>query len=251
MPLGQVAFLSPDKVVVAAGREVLEVQLQDDNAMPVRKLSMGSEDVLAVAVSPDRTKIAFGGRDRTVDVIEVETGKFLFRLPGANNRYSAVAAADKGQRFATATIDYRFSNHLPTKDLRFAARYQTYFSGEQNATRINPSVVRIWSSDDGRMTGILPLTDWQVTAIDFTPGGEQLAVSGWLPSSRGMLSVWDVTSGKRLREWTAGPAEVLTLAVAPDGLTLASGDAAGNLVVWDLHSGTSVAVRTFLTRLKP
>jgi WD40 repeat protein len=243
--VGQVAFLAPDKVVVAAGREVLEVELQNDSAVHGRKLSSGSEDVLTVAISPDQTKLAFGGRDRTVDVIEVATGKLLVRLPGANCRFSAVAVADKGQRFATATIDYRFSNHLPTKDLRFAPRYQAYFSGDQNSSRMNPSEVRIWSSDEGRMTEILPLEHWQVTAIDFVPGGQHLVVAGWLPNRCGMLSVWDVTSGKQVREWSTGAAEVLTAAVAPDGLTLASGDAGGNLDVWDLQSGAKRRTENF------
>ena len=129
--------------------------------------------------------------------------------------------------------------------------YQAYFSGDQNASRFNSSEVRIWSSDDGQLKSILPLKHWQVTAIDFVPGGRQLVVAGWLPNRSGMLSVWDAASGKSLREWATGPAEVLTVSVAPDGLTLASGDAGGNLDVWDLQSGRSAAARTFRIRSSP
>ena len=44
-------------------------------------------------------------------------------------------------------------------------------------------------------------------------------------------------AGTAVRKFAVGKAEVLSIAVSPDGRTLASGDGAGNLELWDVPSG--------------
>ncbi len=233
----QVAFVAPTTVVLSAGREILSLDLQGDNSTRPRKIWSHSKEVLAVAVSPDRRLVASGGADRTVDIIDVSTGKLIQRLPGLMDCISSVAASVDGKRFATATIDIRFAKHDPESETTFAARYKKYFSEAANTDRLQPGEVRIWSTDDGRMQSMLPLPPSQVSAIDFIPRTSQLAVAGWLPEKGGMLSLWDTSDGKHLRDFAAGSAEVLSIAVSPDGRTLASGDADGNVNLWDVQSG--------------
>ncbi len=207
--------------------------------------------MLAVAVSPDRRLAASGGADRTVDVVDVATGKLVHRLPGYTDVVSSVATTSDGKRLATSTIDVRFSNRLLEVDESFAARYKNYFADDVsgsaseganasdggNAGRMQPGEVRIWTMADGRQHTMLPLPSCQVTAVAFIPNSDQLAVSGWLPGKGGMLSLWDTSGGKHLRDFAAQKAEVLSIAVSPDGRTLASADADGNLDLFDVQSG--------------
>jgi WD40 repeat protein len=238
----QVAFVGPTSVVVTAGREVLSIDLQAEDSTPPRKLWMHSGDVLSVAVSPDRRLVASGSADRTVDVVDIASGKLVYRLPGLTDRFSSVAASQDGKRFATATIDFRFTSRVGISDTSFAARHKKYFADDANAGRMQSSEVRIWSADDGRQESKLPLPACQVTAIELIPHSDQLAVAGWVPENGGigkggMLSVWDSKTGKLVRDLAAPAAEVLAIAVTADGRTLASSDVDGNLDIWDLQSG--------------
>ncbi len=237
VPVHQVAFITPTSVVVAAGREVLAVDLQGNDSDRPRKIWSHSDDVLTIAVSPDGRLVASGGADHTVDLVELSTGKLVHRLPGLVDRFSSVAASSDGQRFATATIDERFSTQLPAREASFAARYKNHFADASNTDRLQPSEVRIWSTQDGRQQSLLPLPVSQVTAIDFIPQSQQLAVAGWQPGKGGMLSVWDLNSARQAQEFPSSSSEVLSIAVSPDGRTLASGDAEGNLNEWDVSSG--------------
>jgi WD40 repeat protein len=243
--VGQVAFLSPSTVVVGAGRELLAIDLAGDEPMRRRKISSLSEDILSVALSPDRALVACGGKDRTADLIEISTGKLVYRLPGLADRFSAVAASGDGKRFATATIDRRLSMQLPEGVVSFAARNQKFFSGDANADRVHPSEVRIWSAKDGRLQCTLSEPPAQFTAIAFIPHGDQLAMAGWALGKGGMLSLWDSQGGKKLRDLPSRTAEILAIAASPDGRTLASGDVEGNLDFCDLQTGA----RTRSTKL--
>jgi WD40 repeat protein len=233
-----VAFVSPTKIVVAAGRDVLLVDLQGESSTRPRTVWSHSKDVLVVAVSPDCGMLASGGADRAVDLVKISTSKLVHRLPGLVDHISSVATSSDGNRFATATIDARFLHHLPANESPFAVRYKAYFSNDSNVDRIQPSEVRIWSAQDGRLESMLPVAKSQVTAIKFIPQTGHLAVAGWMPQKGGMLGIWDAEGGKQLCDLSGQKAEVLSIAVSPDGRTLASGDADGNLDLWDVQSGT-------------
>ena len=233
----QVAFVAPTTVVVAAGQQVLSLDLHGDDASRPRTVCSHSGDVLALAVSPDGGLLASGGADRTVGVVDVSTGKSIHRLPGLTDIVSSVATSPDGKQFATATIDVRFSTRVPSTESSFAARFKTYFSDDGNRGRPQPSEVRIWSTRDGRLQALLPLPANQVTAIDYLPNSDLLAVAGWLPGKGGMLALWDVKGPKHVRDFALQTAEVLSVAAAPDGRALASGDADGNVDLWDVQSG--------------
>ena len=231
----QVAFVSNTTVVFGAGRELLSLDLKDQSPSP-RRIWSHSQDVLAVAISPDRKLVASGGTDRNVDLVDLATGKLVHRLPGLTDMTSAVTTSGDGQRFATATIDLRFTNRLPEADGAFAVRHAQYFGDEANAGRIQPGEVHIWSATDGRLQSRLPLPACQVTDVEFIPDSDLLAVAGWLPGKGGLLSIWDAATNKHLYTLPTTGAEVLTLSASPDGQTIASGDADGNLALWDITS---------------
>lgn len=237
VPVRQVAFVAPTTVIVGAGRELLSIDLQGDDSMHPHKIWSHSNDILAIAVSRDFRQVASGGADRTVDLVDIPTRKLVRRLPGLMDGISSVATSSDGKRFATATIDLRFSNYLPANEASFAARYKTSFSAAANIGRFQPREVRIWSTVNGRLQSMLPLPASQVTAIKFIPRSNQLAVAGWMPEKGGMLSLWDVDGGGHLRDFANRSAEVLSIAVSPDGQTLVSGDANGNVALWNVQSG--------------
>jgi WD40 repeat protein len=60
-------------------------------------------DVWCVAFSPDGTRLAAGGRDRSVRVFDVQTGRELLALRGPTGTVMCVAFSPDGQRIAAGS----------------------------------------------------------------------------------------------------------------------------------------------------
>lgn len=67
--------------------------------------------------------------------------------------------------------------------------------------------------------------------VAFTPDGNGMLVGG--PRER--VQLWDVPSREKRCEWNWRLEKLMSLAVAPDGLTAAAGGRLGRVVVWDLE----------------
>ncbi|MBL9122705.1 MAG: WD40 repeat domain-containing protein, partial [Planctomycetaceae bacterium] len=248
IPLGagaarQVAFPSPDKLLVTSGNRVLEVDAAENGEPQPRLFWSHSEEVQSLAISPDGRLVACGGIDRTADIVESATRKLVHRLPGLTDIYSAVNVSADGRHFAAATLDVRFSNRRPATDESFAARSAEYFGNESNQGRMQAGGVQVWSLADGRRAALLPLpAGMQVTAVKLVPDSQFVAIGGWLTGEQGKLALWDWKAGQPVREYLGNETEVLSLAVSPDGRYVVSGNAAGEVNVYDL--ATSAPLHT-------
>ena len=79
---------------------------------------------------------------------------------------------------------------------------------------------------------VLRLTGTRYYAATFTPDGKHLVTGGDHPR----VAVWDLTSDQPAHAWEIDAA-VRSLALAPDGKTLAGADVDGHVHVWLLPAG--------------
>jgi WD40 repeat protein len=85
-----------------------------------------------------------------------------------------------------------------------------------------------------------PLVD-RVNAVRFSPDGKTLAVGGGEPSRSGDISLWDVATGKLVKNWPERHTDaVLSLEFSPNGKLLASGGADKLARITDVATGKSV-----------
>ena len=82
--------------------------------------------------------------------------------------------------------------------------------------------------EDGGIERTLP-TGEGTMSLDFSPDGRMLAVS-----CEGVLSLWDVATGRRLRTLSHNSA-VLPVSFSPDGRYIACGRHGGHVVVWGIR----------------
>lgn len=73
--------------------------------------------------------------------------------------------------------------------------------------------------------------EWVALAV--TPDGQSVVVGG----SDGALGVWDIATGRLLRQVQIHAASVYALAVSPDGHSVLSAGREEDAVVWDLRTG--------------
>jgi WD40 repeat protein len=172
----------------------LKTKLQPDTVLV---LGGHTEEVWAVAVTPDGTRAVSASFDRTLRVWDLATGKALATLEGHTEGVHAVAVTPDGSRAVSPSFDRS---------------------------------LRVWDLATGKALAILEGHIARVRAVAVTPDGTR-AVSG---SEDKTLRVWDLATGKALATLEGHTGVVRAVAVTPDGTRAVSASSDRTLRVWDL-----------------
>ena len=151
-----------------------------------------TDDVISVAFHPNRRILASGGRDYTIKLWEVDTGRELRTFKGHTGSVRSVAFQSDGRLLA---------------------------SGSEDGT------IRIWEVETGRQARTITGNNGGITASAFSPDG-RLLVGG---SEKGMIGVWEVDTGRQVRILMGHDFQVTAVAFQPDGRLLASGSGDGTV----------------------
>src|SRR6266446_3653696 len=165
--------------------------------------------VTSVAWSPDSTRIASAGYDKTVQVWDATAGKHLFTCQGHSDRVLCVAWSPDGKRLASASVD---------------------------------RTVQVWDAISGKSIFThAGHSTFAVNAVAWSPDGKLLASA----SDDKTVQVWDLTVGRRIFTYDEHTDGVTALAWSPDGKRMASGGH-GKVLVWDPGKGTRQNIFTYL-----
>jgi WD40 repeat protein/tetratricopeptide (TPR) repeat protein len=253
-----VAVFTPD------GKQLL---LRSDKRVRVLDATTGKvccditseQSISCAALSPGGTRLVTGGKDRIVRFWDADTGKPVGPVLQHFHPVQHLAFSPDGQRLATGGGTYPFEAHGQSADR---------FLGE----------VRLWKADTGELLFHLPHRD-RVDAMLFSPDGQVIITSsGWMGES---YSLWEADTGrpigtpipaphrglilnaddrifepldllssadnKPFARTITHPFEVTALAFNPDGKTLLTASANGNMQgnhgvgrLWDVRSGLPV-----------
>jgi WD40 repeat protein/predicted TPR repeat methyltransferase len=211
----------------------------------VRTLGFSPNGQVLAAASWDGPNILWGisGQQRLGQSLETPNVTCaVFNLQGDT---LALGGEDTVKVFAT---DALFTPGAHPKILPGKAQ-QVVFSpdGKLLAAVDDARAVTLWDLDRGKpVTEPLQLTDasgsWRGKRVALTWEGADrvLAAKSWeLGDTSGYaISLWDVRQRQLLGEPLRGHKEqVLCMAFSPDARTLASGDAEGNIRLWDVATG--------------
>jgi WD40 repeat protein len=243
-----IAFFPNGKHVVVGGNHrdggVLQVWEVGSNKL-LRKFEGHTDEVWAVAVSPDGKTIASGSQDKTVRIWDVGTGKEIAQLPKFGDRVTSVAFSPDNKTLLAGSFDktavlYDIAAKKVTftlkqhKDLVLGVAFAS--DSKTCATVSKDKTVVVWNADTGKLVRGLAFPDF-FSSVRFTPDNK-LIFAGGTEGKKGdhAIKMVDLKEAKGKALMFKGHEDsILALSLTEDGKTLASCGYEDNTArVWDV-----------------
>ncbi|ULB45466.1 WD40 repeat domain-containing protein [Limnospira fusiformis KN01] len=186
--------------------------------------------VRAVAITPDGKRAVSASMDKTLKLWDLERGTELATLKG-HRWVNAVAIAPDGKRAVSA------SGQLKLWDLERGTELATLKGhsdsvwgvaiapdGKRAVSASDDSTLKLWDLETGTALATLTGHSLPVRAVAIAPHGKQAVSGSWDET----LKLWDLATGEVLATFI-GDGEMLSCAIAPDGVTVVAGDLAGRV----------------------
>jgi WD40 repeat protein len=204
-----------------------------------RDLLETTDSVFAVAFSPDGTKLAAAGADRALRVWEVATGKELALIEDHADWIFDLAFSPDGKRIATASRDKTskvFDVEKKESIATFPGHGDTVYcvafapDGKSVVTGGADNQVRVWNpDDDAKQTRVVGGFAGAIFRLQFHPDGKTLLACGADKTARIFENFAPKSTLQGHNDW------VYSLALSPDGKTLATGSWDGEVRLWTLE----------------
>jgi WD40 repeat protein/tRNA A-37 threonylcarbamoyl transferase component Bud32 len=211
-----------------------------------------ADSVLAVAFSPDGSRIASASADGMVKVWDRQSLREVLTLPGHGAAVAVVAFSPDGRQLASGSADgnvrvwevVRGENVLMWRGHAAAVTGLAFDpDGKRLAStgRGESSLGELKLWDAGKGTALASKT-WHtpLAAVAFSPDGHRLVIAGHDPLSGANVVAWDVATlepiggfkgqNKQIVRWTS-------VAFSADGQWVAAGSPAGLVGVWNGETG--------------
>ncbi len=256
------AYSADGKLLIAGGgtpAQFGEVQIWDaKSGKLLRSARVTNDTVFGASLSPDGSKIAVGGTDNSVHVIETATGKELYKISNHENWVLATVFGIDSKRFVSASRDraaklidagsgaFLENVNLLRGELAAIARHPkkdiVVIGGEERIPYIylldRPRNMKI--ADDSTLVRKLDRQDGPITAMDWSPDGTRIAVGGGAPA----VNLYDPDTGQKKASCTGYQAGIYAVAFSPDSSKLAIGGFDGNVRIYKTADGS--LIRSFV-----
>lgn len=218
-----------------------EIRRRWSDLIKLRDIKGHSHVVRSLAFSPDGKRLLSGSFDRSLQIWDVKSGKFLKNFAGHTDLIFCVAWSPTGNTIASSSYnevrlwDVDSSQCTDVLTAHAGAVRAVAFSpdGKLLATAGDDSVIRLWNVLLGEAVATLEGHADRVNGLAFSPDGATLASA----SNDKTVRIWNVAARTQVDKLTGHSGAVTCVAYAPDGLTLATGGDDQNVMLWRLPVG--------------
>jgi WD40 repeat protein len=239
---------SPDGKTLVAAIENQTVHVwqwgenKDKQTLTPSSVGFTRQPLLAGAVSPDGSLLAFSGEAKSVFVYNRSTNKLVVELTGHDDVIAGLGFSPDGKRLASASYDksIKLWDTQSWKELRSLAGHTGWVFGvafsPDSGTLASGSydkTIRIWDAQTGEAKAVWKEHSAGIRSIAFSPDGKKLVSGG----SDRVLRLWDVAEGKVLHALKGHKNAIRSVAYSPDGKSVASGAEDQTVKTWDVETG--------------
>ena len=256
--IASLAF-SPDGSVLAAvgGTPATfgELELWDVAKRQLRRsIRLTSDTLFGASFSPDGSKLAFGGTDNAIHVIEVATGKELLAVKQHDGWVFGTVFSQDGSQIVSVSRDGAAKltnvagglfieniNQLKGELVTIARqpkRDNVVVGGEEGVPRLymmhRPQSLVI--GDTSTLIREYEKQDGPVVAVAFSPDGQWIAVGGSAEDVR----VYQTETGQRVASFKGDRGGIYSVVFAPSGGRMAAAGFDGTVRIYDVKAGQLV-----------
>ena len=220
----------------------------------IRSVTSTVDTLFAGDLSPDGKRAVFGAADKTVRMVELETGEEVFKAGhhedwvlqavfGIDGKRIVSVSRDRAAKLADAATGAFQENVNFLRDKLYAVarhprRDYVLVGGEDRVpylyTMDRPRALKI--ADDSTLIRKFEEQDGKIFALAFSPDGSLAAVGG----VSGEVPVYDTETGRRVATCKGHDGGIFVIAFHPDGKRLATGGFDGVVRIFDASSGEEV-----------
>ncbi|BAY30077.1 WD-40 repeat-containing protein [Nostoc carneum NIES-2107] len=248
--------LSPDGKLLACanlGNENHIIRLWQLESLPQGNICQTPDKILpghtdniwAIAFSPDSKIIVSGSSDRTVKLWDSQTGQCLKTFSGHTRPVISVAFSPDGKTIASCgghsiikLWDVTTGECLQT--IQEVASYVLSFSPNSYilASGNTSGLIKLWDIRNGECVATLGRYGKPIISLAFSPDGEILATG----SFDGTVALWNLSTSQCIKIIEINTGSVWSLAFSPDGEILACGSNAETIHLYNLNTSEDIKI---------